>query len=73
MHQIKPMNLKRLTPHHAASAFISMQAAIVLAVITGGAGLLVYEWHGAHHAKKHHSGSGQHHPKTHAQKTASNQ
>ena len=67
------MNPKRLTHHRTASAFISMQAAIVLAVIAGGTGLLVYEWHGAHHAKKHHSGGSQHHPKTHAAKTASNQ
>jgi len=59
------------TPARSARrGFISAKAAIVLAIITGSAGLLAYEWHNAHPDKQHHSA---HHPRKHDTKsTASN-
>ncbi len=59
------------TSRSAMRGFISAQAAIVLAVIAAGGGLLAYEWHSAHHAKDHHSSVAKHqHHKTHDAKTA---
>ena len=55
-------------------AFISLQLAIVLAVIAGATALIAYEWHAAH-ATAHHSSaaSGSHHHKhKHEPHTAGN-
>ena len=45
----------------ARRAFITAKAAIVLAVIAGGTGVLAYEWHNAHPGSSgHHAGGGGH-------------
>ena len=59
-----------ITSHTGTRGFISAKAAIVLAVITGGAGLLIYEWHNAHPGKTHSSAPAHHHSKNHESKTA---
>ena len=60
----------RLFGCSAARGFISAQAAIVLAAITGSAGLLAYEWHRSRSGKGHHNLMRSHHHKPDA-KTAS--
>ena len=64
------MKSNRTTNGSARRGFISTQAAIVLAVVTGSAGLLAYEWHHAHPPKTHHSSAGGNHH--HKKATATN-
>ena len=64
------MNTQCIPHGRAERGFISAQAAIVLAVIAGGAGLLVHEWHSADATKTHHSSSGGHHHEKHGADTA---
>lgn len=68
------MNSNRPTHRSARSSFISMKAAIVLAVIALSASLLAYEWHHVHPPKAHHSSAtSNHHHKNHeAKRTATN-
>lgn len=66
------MKTRRIHSRPASQGFISAQAAIVLAVIAAGGGLLAYEWHSAHagHSKGHHSSAAKHHHGKHDAKTA---
>ena len=56
----------------ALRGFISAKAAIVLAIITGGAGVLAYEWHNAHLAKSHQGSLSAHHHHKHETKSSAN-
>ena len=53
--------LNRIHNDAALRGFISAKAAIALAIITAGAGVLAYEWHHAHPAKPHHGSVSAHH------------
>jgi hypothetical protein len=53
----------------ALRGFISAKAAIALAIITAGAGVLAYEWHHAHPAKPHHGSVSAHHHHKHGGET----
>ncbi len=66
------MKTPRIHRRSAIQGFISAQAAIVLAVIAAGGGLLAYEWHSAHaaHSKGHHNSMAKHHHEKHEAKTA---
>ena len=66
------MKTQRTNNRSVMRGFISAQAAIVLAVIAAGGGLLAYEWHSAHaaHSKGHHSSVAKHHHEKHEAKTA---
>ena len=57
------MNNNHIFSHSVSRGFISAQAAIVLAVIASGTGLLIHEWHGAHSKKGHHDSMPKHHHK----------
>ena len=57
------MKMHRITRRSATRAFVSVQFAIVLAVITGGTALVAYEWYAAHPTAQHSSGAGHHHHK----------
>jgi hypothetical protein len=50
------MNIHRINGRFVLQAYISAQLAIVLAIILGCAGILIYEWHAAH-PSKHHKGA----------------
>jgi len=67
------MNSHQSLPGSTLRGFISLQLAIVLSVIIGGAGILAYEWHAAH-PEGHHDGMGgsAHHHHKHGAKTAAN-
>jgi hypothetical protein len=67
------MNSHQILPGSTLRGLISLQLAIVLTVIVGGAGILAYEWHAAHPAG-HHDGAGlaHHHHKHVPTKTAAN-
>ena len=58
--------------HKNIYGLVTAQAAIIVAVIIGATGILIYQWHNAHHDKGgKNSASEHHHKKKHEEKTAS--
>ena len=57
------MKPQRFQSRSAISGFIPTKAAIVLAIIGCGAGVLACEWHRAHVPKQHHGEAAAHHHK----------
>ena len=66
--------MNRIRNGPALRGFISAKAAIVLAIITAGMGVLAYEWHHARPAKPHHGSVSAHHHHKHGDesKTSAN-
>ena len=67
-----PVAPNRIHDDRMLRGFISAKAAIVLAIITGGAGILAYEWHHAHPAKSQHGSASVHHHNKRETKNSAN-